>query len=184
VIAERTCCRSTAIALVLAIAGTMIGAAAIAVEQPLERLVVDAPRTDFVTAEIASDPIICRRHQSPRSKDTLFVVLRDEPEWTGIDEESDWSKSYHMVWDGPIRTWTTMRTVRVPSLDHRMIESIEPVGTEHHAVYVHVRVVVPGDLEAALEWVRARPEVESASVRLEYPRLDQTALSGTIGDAR
>lgn len=157
----------TAVGLVIATAGAICSER----EEPIERLSVDV-RVDLATPEMGSngheDAISCSRHRPPLGEDTLFVVLRDEPEWTGVEEESDWARSYHMVWDGPIRTWTTMRKVRVPGLDHRMIESIEPVGTEHHAVFVRVRVVVPGDLEAALEWVRARPEVESASVRLEY----------------
>ncbi len=99
------------------------------------------------------------------SRDRLFVILREEPEWTGADEESDWSKSSRMVWDGPIQTWTTMRQVRVPSLNHRMIDSIEPVQPHTPEIFVMVRVVVPGDLEAALEWVRANPEVRYADVR-------------------
>jgi hypothetical protein len=103
----------------------------------------------------------------PNSVDTLFVVMRDEVEWTGVVEESDWSKVCQITWDGPIRTWTTMRKVRVPSLDNRMIESIEPVGTEHNAIYVHLRVIVPGDVDAALAWIRSRPEVESAALRIE-----------------
>jgi hypothetical protein len=104
------------------------------------------------------------------SKDSLTVVLHEAPEWTGVDVESDWAKSFRMVWDGPITSWTTMRQVRVPGLDHRMIESIEPIEAtrDARAIRVKVRVVVPGDLEAALAWVAANPAVESARVEVSY----------------
>lgn len=97
--------------------------------------------------------------------DTLHVVLHEVPEVTGQTIESDWAKSFRMVWDGPIQTWTTMRMVRVPALDHRMIDSIEPSSeTDVRVLRVRVRVVVPGDLEAALAWIRANPAVRTAEV--------------------
>lgn len=156
-----------AISAILTLAGLLASTSA-DVQQPA----VPAPRIDPTPQVESGRPSRCGR-VTPRSSDTLFVVLHEAPEWTGVDEESDWAKSYRMVWDGPIQTWTTMRKVRVPSLDHRMIESIEPatsIFSPGHAVFVRVRVVAPGDLEAALAWVRARPDVERASVRIDFSR--------------
>jgi hypothetical protein len=48
----------------------------------------------------------------PNSVDTLFVVMRDEVEWTGVVEESDWSKVCQITWDGPIRTAMWMQRSR------------------------------------------------------------------------
>ena len=102
-----------------------------------------------------------------RSPDTLVVELRSAPEWTGVVEESDWAKSYHMAWNGPIRSWTTMRNIRVPSLDHRMIESIELADPRvENRIRVRVRVVVSGDLEAARDWVASNPAVNAAAVEM------------------
>lgn len=108
-----------------------------------------------------------RDEQPAPSPDTLVVELRSAPEWTGVVVESDWAKSYRMAWNGPIRSWTTMRNIRVPSLDHRMIESIEPVDPQvENRIRVRVRVVVPGDLEAARDWVASNPAVNVAAVEM------------------
>ncbi len=108
-----------------------------------------------------------RSQAAAPSPDTLVVELRAAPEWTGVVVESDWAKSYRMAWNGPIRSWTTMRNIRVPSLDHRMIESIEPADPQvENRIRVRVRVVVPGDLEAARDWVASNPAVNVAAVEM------------------
>ncbi|MFN0248518.1 MAG: hypothetical protein ACKV2T_16620 [Kofleriaceae bacterium] len=137
-----------------------------------------ARETPVVEPPPSDPPRRARRgcdQEAVHSTDTLQVVLREAPEWTGVDIESDWAKTFRMVWDGPITSWTTMRQVRVPALDHRMIESIEPMvflgeTADARTIRVKVRVVVPGDLEAALAWVAANPAVESARVEVTYVR--------------
>jgi hypothetical protein len=136
----------------------------------------EARSVDVHAAQV-HEPVRAERHrdrcgavEAPRSDDTLVVYLHEPAEWTGVEVESDWAKTFRMVWDGPIRSWTTMRLVRVPSLDHRMIESIAPWsighGNEVLRLRVKVRVVVPGDLDAALEWARVNPAVASAEVSI------------------
>jgi hypothetical protein len=142
------------------------------IEERVERVQRDEHPTARAADTSRDQPRTRRRCELEMvpSTDTLRVVLHEAPAWTGVDIESEWAKSFRMVWDGPITSWTTMRQVRVPGLDHRMIESIEPIAATREArtIRVKVRVVVPGDLEAALAWVAANPAVESARVEVSY----------------
>jgi hypothetical protein len=148
------------------------------IEERVERVQRDEHPTARAADTSRDQPRTRRRCELEMvpSTDTLRVVLHEAPAWTGVDIESDWAKSFRMVWDGPITSWTTMRQVRVPGLDHRMLDSIEPIvmsgdtpgARDTRTIRVKVRVVVPGDLEAALAWVAANPAVESARVEVSY----------------
>lgn len=100
----------------------------------------------------------------------IVATLRFSPERTTKVIDSDWHRRYRGEGEGPIETWTRMRNVNVPSLNDRLFEEVRPfllVGDGFdlsRAVLIEVRAVVPGDAEAALERVRANPDVDHADV--------------------